>query len=131
LGTTVLLTTQYLEEADQLADQIAVIDKGGIIAEGTPNELKASIGKKTLTFRLTKHVELEKISSILDDHASNVYQDEDPLVFKVPVKEAKLANDAIHTLLVNEIPVEDFVLGKPSLDEVFLALTASKHREVV
>ncbi|MFA1819352.1 ATP-binding cassette domain-containing protein [Virgibacillus oceani] len=131
LGTTVLLTTQYLEEADQLADQIAVIDEGRIIAEGTPNELKASFGEKALSFRLTKYVEFEKISSILDDHALTVFQDEDPLVFKIPVKETKLANYAIHTLLVNEVPVEEFVLGKPSLDEVFLALTAPKHREVV
>lgn len=132
LGTTVLLTTQYLEEADQLADQIAVINKGTIIAEGTPNELKASVGEKTLSFRLTKPYEHKKICSILaDQHALSVFEDDDPLVFKIPVIETRLANDAIHTLLVNEVPLDEFALGEPSLDEVFLALTESKHEEVV
>lgn len=131
LGTTVLLTTQYLEEADQLADQIAVIDKGTIIAEGTPNQLKASIGEKTLSFRLTKHDEHKKIRSIIADHHNlNVFQDEDPLVFKIPVKETRLANEAIHTLLINDISIESFVLGEPSLDEAFLALTGQKHEGV-
>lgn len=132
LGTTVLLTTQYLEEADELADRIAVIDNGEIIAEGTPNQLKASIGKKTLSFRLTKHYEYEFIRSLLaDQHALNLYEDKDPLVFRAPVTEARLANDAIHTLLKHNISIGDFTLGEPSLDEVFLALTDSKHREAV
>lgn len=132
LGTTILLTTQCLEEADQLADQIAVIDKGTIIAEGTPNQLKASIGEKTLSLRLTKHYEYNKIRRILADHHDlHVFQDEDPLVFKIPVKETRLANDVIHTLLINEIPIQDFAMREPSLEEVFLALTESKHEEVV
>lgn len=130
LDTTVLLTTQYLEEADQLADQIAVIDKGTIIAEGTPNQLKASIGEKTLSFRLTKHDDYKKICSILADHHNlNVFQDEDPLVFKIPLKETRLANESIRTLLINDISIESFVLGEPSLDEAFLALTGEKKEE--
>lgn len=130
LGTTVFLTTQYLEEADQLADRIAVIDKGKIIAEGTPNQLKASIGEKTLSFRLTKHFEYKKILDLLaDQHVLNVFQDD--LVFRIPVTETRLANDVIHTLLANEIPIEGFELGDPSLDEVFLALIESKSKEGV
>jgi ABC-2 type transport system ATP-binding protein len=132
LGTTVLLTTQYLEEADQLADRIAVMDKGTIIAEGTPNQLKASIGKKTLSFRLTKNYDHKMIRGILaDQHALNLFQDKDPLVFRTPVTESRNANDAIHTLLKNDIPIEGFTLDEPSLDEVFLALTGSKHEEAV
>lgn len=132
LGTTVLLTTQHLEEADQLADQIAVINHGRIIAEGTPNELKASIGEKSLSLRLAKQCKYENISRLLaEHHALNVFQDEDPLAFKMPVKETIIANDAIHTLLANEIFIESFSLSEPSLDEVFLALTDSKHREAV
>lgn len=128
LGTTVLLTTQYLEEADQLADRIAVIDKGTIIAEGTPKQLKNSIGGKTLSFRLTKSYDHKSINDILvRQHALNIIQDEDPLVFKVPVTQTRLANDVIHTLLNNEVPIEGFVLGEPSLDEVFLALTDAKR----
>ncbi|QQK80074.1 ATP-binding cassette domain-containing protein [Salicibibacter cibi] len=133
LGTTVLLTTQYLEEADQLADRIAVIDKGTIIAEGTPNQLKASIGGKTLSLRLTKFYEPKNIREILDGpypHALNIIEDENPLVFKIPVTKTRLANDIIDTLLNHAIPIEDFTLSDPSLDEVFLALTDTKHEEV-
>ncbi|MDF2650490.1 MAG: ATP-binding cassette protein, partial [Paenibacillus sp.] len=64
-GTTVMLTTQYLEEADQLADRIAVMDKGEIVAEGTPNQLKASIGGKTLTVRLAEKADVTTINLLL------------------------------------------------------------------
>ncbi|MFD1413791.1 ATP-binding cassette domain-containing protein [Oceanobacillus jeddahense] len=131
-GTTVLLTTQYLEEADQLADQIAVIDKGTIIAEGTPNQLKASIGEKTLSFRLAKSYEPKKIHEILvEKHALKIIEDENPLVFKIPVTKTRLANDIIDTLLNHAVPIEDFTLSDPSLDDVFLALTASKQEETI
>ncbi|QQK75446.1 ATP-binding cassette domain-containing protein [Salicibibacter cibarius] len=133
LGTTVLLTTQYLEEADQLADRIAVIDKGTIIAEGTPNHLKASIGGKTLSLRLTQPYAPKNIREILVGsypHAFNIIEDENPLVFKIPVTKTKLANDIIDTLLNHAIPIEDFTLSDPSLDEVFLALTDTKQEEV-
>lgn len=132
LGTTVFLTTQYLEEADQLADRIAVINNGTIIAEGTPNQLKTSIGKKTLSFRLTKHYEHKMICNILaEQHTLNLFQDENPLVFRTPVTESRLAINVIHTLLKNNILVEGFTLDDPSLDEVFLALTELKHKEAV
>ncbi|MDN6385916.1 MAG: ATP-binding cassette domain-containing protein, partial [Alkalibacterium sp.] len=131
-GTTVLLTTQYLEEADQLADQIAVIDKGTIIAEGTPNQLKASIGEKTLSFRLSKSYEPKKIHEILvEKHALKIIEDENPLIFKIPVEKTRLANDIIDTLLNHAVPIEDFTLSDPSLDDVFLALTTSKQEEVI
>ncbi|WP_370453218.1 ATP-binding cassette domain-containing protein [Oceanobacillus sp. CFH 90083] len=129
MNTTVLLTTQYLEEADQLADRITVIDKGAIIAEGTPNQLKTSIGKKTLSIR-TRHCEYKRIRGILArQHALNVFQDEDPLVFRIPVTQSRLANDVIHTLLKNDISIEGFTLDEPSLDEVFLALTDATYGE--
>lgn len=130
MGTTVLLTTQYLEEADQLADRIAVIDKGTIIAQGTPAELKASIGQKTLTIQLSEPVAEDKMNGLLADYPFKVYQDYQPLTYKMPVQEAKLANSAIHTLMVNDIPIEYFSLGEPSLDEVFLTLTHAKTQEV-
>ncbi|MPY16756.1 ATP-binding cassette domain-containing protein [Paenibacillus glucanolyticus] len=123
-GTTVLLTTQYLEEADRLADRIAVIDKGRIIAEGTPQQLKASIGGRTLSIRLTEQGDWHKISALLnDEHGLRVWQGDHLRLYKIPVLEASLANQAIHTLMENGIAIEDFSLSEPSLDEVFLALT--------
>lgn len=129
LGTTVLLTTQYLEEADQLADRIAVIDKGRIIAEGTPNELKASIGGKTLMIRLNEGSDREKIGKLITEHCQlDVLRDEDPLVIRIAVKEAKQASQAIHTLAANDVSFEHFSLSEPTMDEVFLALTGSEER---
>lgn len=132
LGTTVLLTTQYLEEADQLADRIAVIDKGRIIAEGTPNELKASIGGKTLTIRLSEGADRKKIGRLIMEHCQlNVIQDEDPLVIRIAVKEAKQASGAIHSLVANDVSIEHFSLSEPTMDEVFLALTGSEERREI
>lgn len=123
-GTTVLLTTQYLEEADRMADRIAVIDKGRIIAEGTPQQLKASIGGRTLSITLTEQGDWHKISALLnDEHGLRVWQGDHLRLYKIPVLEASLANQAIHTLMENGIAIEDFSLSEPSLDEVFLALT--------
>ncbi|KZS44214.1 caunorubicin/doxorubicin resistance ATP-binding protein [Paenibacillus glucanolyticus] len=123
-GTTVLLTTQYLEEADRMADRIAVIDKGRIIAEGTPQQLKASIGGRTLSITLTEQGDWHKIRALLnDEHGLRVWQGDHLRLYKIPVLEASLANQAIHTLMENGIAIEDFSLSEPSLDEVFLALT--------
>ncbi len=126
-GTTVLLTTQYLEEADQLADRIGVIDHGEIIAEGTPQQLKASIGQKTLSIQFKELSNQEQMIRILyDHHAVNIYPSESPLVFKIPIQEAKGANEIIQTLFLQHYSIEYFSLEEPSLDEVFLTLTASK-----
>ncbi|MBY0085598.1 ATP-binding cassette domain-containing protein [Brevibacillus brevis] len=132
-GTTVLLTTQYLEEADQLADRIAVIDKGTIIAEGTPEQLKALVGGKTLTVRMTEPLNKERISRLLEEHLRlPVYSDQDdPHFLSISVKEASLANQAIGMLLANEVSIEHFSLSDPSLEEVFLALTYSEKKETI
>ncbi|GGD88540.1 ATP-binding cassette domain-containing protein [Paenibacillus nasutitermitis] len=131
-GTTVLLTTQYLEEADQLADRIAVIDKGNIVSEGTPSQLKASIGGKTLAIRLAEQTNEATINRLLADHHQLTgFQGHDPLDFNIPVQEAILASQAIHTLVSNKVPIDYFSLSEPSLDEVFLAITASKQKKEV
>lgn len=129
-GTTVLLTTQYLEEADQLADRIAVIHQGMVIAEGTPMELKASIGGKTLTLQLETETAPDYINKLLSKLSFTAYSDSNPLIYKIAVQEAKLANQVIHTFLENDISVNYFSLSEPSLDEVFLTLT-HKSKEVV
>lgn len=131
-GTTVLLTTQYLEEADRLAGRIAVIDHGKVIAEGTPGQLKASIGAGAVHVRLrdaAQRLEAERLlSSAL---ATHVYLEADPVALTARVAgaddgeraAAEQASLALAELARAGIVVDDFSLGQPSLDEVFLALT--------
>ncbi len=129
-GTTVLLTTQYLDEADQLADRIAVIDDGKVIAEGTPGELKASVGAGALHVRLAdpeKRPEAERIlSRILD---ADVNLESDPAALSARVSDPERASHALAELSRSGVSVTDFALGQPSLDEVFLALTGKPADE--
>lgn len=128
-GTTVLLTTQYLEEADQLADRIAVMDKGNLIAEGTPRQLKASIGDRTLSVQFAEQADRDKLGTWLyEAHALTALKDDHPLVHKIPVKDAFAAHQAIHTLMENGFAIDYFALSEPSLDEVFLSLTETKSK---
>jgi ABC-2 type transport system ATP-binding protein len=123
-GTTVLLTTQYLEEADQLADRISIIDHGKVIAEGTSVELKASVGSGSL------HVRLQDPERRLDAEAIlqrvlgvPVQLESDRAALSARVSDAERAGTALTELGAAGIVVGEFVLGQPSLDEVFLALT--------
>jgi ABC-2 type transport system ATP-binding protein len=123
-GTTVLLCTQYLDEADQLADRIAVIDHGRVIAEGTPAQLKASVGQGALRIRLLdpeQRDEAERVLSLTLDMP--VHREPDPAALTVSCPDADRAADAVATLARSGVQLADFSLGQPSLDEVFLALT--------
>jgi ABC-2 type transport system ATP-binding protein len=122
-GTTVLLTTQYLEEADQLADRIAVIDRGKLIAEGTSAELKASIGRSVLHVRLAQSSAREAALELLARRLGNVQRDVDPRALTAAAPEPPLAAAALSELSSAGIEVSEFSLGQPSLDEVFFALT--------
>jgi ABC-2 type transport system ATP-binding protein len=129
-GTTVLLTTQYLDEADQLADQIAVIEHGKAIAEGTPGQLKASVGQGTLHVRLIdpeQRPEAERVLSRSLDTA--VHLESDPAAMSAPVADAERASTAVAELFDAGVTVGNFSLGQPSLDEVFLALTGHPAEE--
>ncbi len=123
-GTSVLLCTQYLDEADQLARRIAVIDHGRVIAEGTPSELKASVGQSTLHVRLAtaddRPAARQALTRGLD---AFVTEDGDPAALSVPVEDAERATEALAALAGQGLRVAGFSLGQPSLDEVFLALT--------
>ncbi|MEX1142601.1 MAG: ATP-binding cassette domain-containing protein [Thermoleophilaceae bacterium] len=129
-GTTVLLCTQYLDEADQLADGIAVIDRGRVIAEGTPGQLKASVGSGTLHVRLIEpdqRPEAERVlARVLD---TPMHLEPDPAALSAPVADAGRAAEAIAELVRANVPVASFSLGQPSLDEVFLALTGHPAEE--
>ncbi|MGH7445407.1 MAG: ATP-binding cassette domain-containing protein, partial [Longimicrobiales bacterium] len=123
-GTTVLLTTQYLEEADQLADRIAVIDNGRVIAEGTSGELKASIGTGVLHVRLADPAQREAARVLLVEwFGDGVHADAEPRALTAQLADPERAAPALAALSDAGIAVTDFSLGQPSLDEVFFALT--------
>ncbi|SED78916.1 ATP-binding cassette domain-containing protein [Ruania alba] len=126
-GTTVLLTTQYLEEADQLADRLAVIDHGKVIAEGTPGQLKAQVGSGALKVRVSDPAQRELAADILGTtiHAE-VTREADNASLLVRLNENSRAAEALTALEQAEIEIETFALGHPSLDEVFLALTGKR-----
>jgi ABC-2 type transport system ATP-binding protein len=125
-GTTVLLTTQYLEEADELADRIVVIDAGKVIAEGTADELKDRTGGRALEIVLVRRDQLTDARDLLCRLAppEGVGIDEPMRTVHMAVdKDTTLAANAIAELSGAGIEIEDFHLNRPSLDDVFLALT--------
>ncbi|GAB3572492.1 daunorubicin resistance protein DrrA family ABC transporter ATP-binding protein [Amycolatopsis endophytica] len=130
-GTTVLLTTQYLDEADHLADRIAVIDHGKVIAEGTPGQLKASVGAGSIHVRLREGSQRAQAQQVMARAlTSTVELGGDPVSLTARIggaesglSAAEHAARALADLARAGITVDDFSLGQPSLDEVFLALT--------
>ncbi|BBC34755.1 Daunorubicin resistance ABC transporter, ATP-binding protein [Streptomyces graminofaciens] len=133
-GTTVLLTTQYLDEADQLASRIAVIDHGKVIAEGSKGELKASVGAGSVHLRLRDPAQRPQAEEVLRlTLGAEVQHDPDPVALTARVGAgstngngrgaAEAAARALAELARTGITVDNFSLGQPSLDEVFLALT--------
>jgi len=128
-GTTILLCTQYLDEADQLAEGIAVIDHGKVIAEGTPSQLKASVGSATLHVRLLDPDRRGEAAEALSRELSGVELDPDPAALTVPCADADRGAEAVAELSRQGIAIAGFSLGQPSLDEVFLALTGRPATE--
>ena len=129
-GTTVLLCTQYLDEADQLAARIAVIDRGRVIAEGTPAELKASVGQGALHVRLLdpgQRPEAER--ALLRALDLEPHLESDPAGLSAPVAGAEQASEALAELSRAGVGLANFSLGQPSLDEVFLSLTGHPAEE--
>jgi ABC-2 type transport system ATP-binding protein len=122
-GTTILLCTQYLDEADQLADRIAVIDRGKVIAEGTPGQLKASVGSGALKVRLLDPEQRPQAEEILRAELDAVSLEADPTALTATCADADRGALAVAALSSAGVGIADFSLGQPSLDEVFLALT--------
>ncbi|MEU6479736.1 ATP-binding cassette domain-containing protein [Streptomyces sp. NPDC047017] len=120
-GTTVLLTTQYLEEADQLADQIAVINRGRVIAEGTADELKTKTGGDRIDVILHDAAQLERAAALLP---GDVHRDEDRRMVSASISNRMAAlTETVRALQAAGIEAEDIAVRRPTLDEVFMHLT--------
>ena len=125
-GTTLLLTTQYLEEADQLADRIAVIDLGLVIAEGTSDELKDQIGGEVLELHVQDRADLPRVvESLQGVGAGEPSVDQDEGAVRIPVGNdgANALLDSVRRLDDTKIALADIALHRPTLDDVFLSLT--------
>jgi ABC-2 type transport system ATP-binding protein len=141
-GVTVLLTTQYLEEADQLADRIAVLDRGRIVAEGTPEELKRRIPGAHIRLRFADAASLDEAARALGMGARSepprglrraepeqAKRDDDELVLRVPNEGGIRSLRDVLARLGDGVAVEDLSIHTPDLDDVFFALTGSPSKE--
>jgi len=121
-GVTVLLTTQYMEEADQLADDVVVIDRGRVVAVGTPGELKAQVGRQVLTVSPVSAADLPVVARVVTD-LSGAAPEVTPEAVSAQVSDPRLPQAVLQRLTEARVAVAELSLRKPSLDEVFFALT--------
>jgi len=126
-GVTIFLTTQYLDEADRLADRITLLDQGHLVAQGTPAELKRQIPGSHVRLRFAGDLELDTAMGLLPDATRD---DEDNLVLRVPSDGGtKSVRALLNQLDTHSIEVEEFSVHTPDLDDVFLALTGHASTE--
>jgi ABC-2 type transport system ATP-binding protein len=128
-GTTLLLTTQYLDEADQLTDRIVVIDHGRIIAQGTPLELKNQSGATSLVITLSRHDTVARAAGLLEGVVGEVHVDVDARRLTAPGGDVTALARIAALLDEAGIEVDDLGMQRPSLDDVFLSLTGHKAEE--
>jgi ABC-type multidrug transport system ATPase subunit len=130
-GTTVLLTTQYLEEADRLAQRIAVLDHGRVAAQGTAAQLKATIGSEVLALRVADTADVHDAAAALADLSSH----DEPFVdrasgeIRLAVADPSASAEAVRRLDARSLPVAAVELQEPSLDDVFLTLTGRRAED--
>jgi ABC-2 type transport system ATP-binding protein len=130
-GTTLLLTTQYLEEADRLADRIGVIDGGRLIDEGTSDELKQRIGGDVIEFLVDDPADLDRGAALLDGLGSDDHAvDREAATIRLPVANAAATvTEAVRRLDAGGVAVADLAIHRPTLDDVFLTLTGHHAEE--
>jgi ABC-2 type transport system ATP-binding protein len=124
-GVTILLTTQYLEEADQLADRIAMLDHGRIVAEGTPEELKRRMPGAHIRLLFADIASLDKAARVLPEGE----RDDDELVLRVPNERGIRSLRDVLGRLGDDVAVEDLSIHTPDLDDVFFAVTGNASKE--
>ena len=124
-GSTILLTTQYLDEADQLADRIAVIDHGRVAAEGTPEELKAKVGVATLHLRLAADKDTSEAVRIVQEVLKVKALASEPTLITAPMADPERVTDLLIALRGVDIRLAGVSTQEPTLDEVFLTLTGN------
>jgi daunorubicin resistance ABC transporter ATP-binding subunit len=125
-GTTVMLTTQYLEEADRLAERIAVVDGGLVIANDTPSNLKSQLGSTVVEMRFEKHDGSERAATLLAGNVNGHVERDDGTLRITSNDGARILIDVLRALDANDIEPETLAVREPSLDDVFLSLTG--HR---
>jgi ABC-2 type transport system ATP-binding protein len=128
-GSTVLLTTQYLDEADQLADRIAVIDHGKVVAEGTPDQLKASVGLATLQLQVVRHADVEPALKVVRTVLKTRAQAIEPMLITAPMADPERVTDLLIELRKAGIRLAEVSVQRPTLDEVFLTITGHDTKE--
>lgn len=127
-GTTILLTTQYLEEADLLANQIAVIDDGRVIAKGTAKELKSKVGKDRLEVTFATGKILKQAAKVLGPKSANMNDKENSLTVIIQDNNTDV-RETLELLAKSDIPIVAMAVHKPTLDDVFLSLTGKTSRD--
>ena len=122
-GSTIVLTTQYLDEADRLADRIAVIDHGRVVAEGTPKELKAEVGVATLHLRLADEKDNAEAMRVIETVLQVKASTSEPTVITAPMADPEGVTDLLLALREADIHLAEISVQEPTLDEVFMVLT--------
>lgn len=126
-GSTVLLTTQYLEEADHLANRIALIDHGKMIAMGTPSELKQQIGGLQLRIEVTNFQRVEQAQKIVEDTLESPVVKDRTLTVQLDNQKIQGVSHVLSQLQDADMPLSYFSIETPSLDDVFMRMTVGKN----